>query len=124
MKKENNKGYENAVRLLLANGGNKIGENIACVSWNGDVHPDQFWRNYSVGNIRDKTFKHIWEDSTQPVLAKLRKKSEFADHRCLTCRWFNLCKGNFRFLGTDASPEHWLNEPPCYLTDDEIHNSK
>jgi radical SAM protein with 4Fe4S-binding SPASM domain len=124
MEKENSKGYENARRLLLASGGNKTGENIACVTWDGSVHPDQFWLNYSVGNVKDRTFKQIWKDSTQPVLANLRKKSEFADPRCLTCCWFNLCKGNFRFLGTDANPENWLNEPPCYLTDDEIHNSK
>ena len=114
--------YEMAKQLLLANGGNKIGEKIACISWNGNVHADQFWWNYSVGSVKDKTFKQVWENSTEPVLNKLRNKSEFADVRCLKCKWFDLCKGNFRFLGTETGPEYWLNEPACYLTDEEIGN--
>jgi radical SAM protein with 4Fe4S-binding SPASM domain len=109
-----------AQRLLLANGGNKIGEKIASVGWDGSVYPDQFWWNYPVGNVKDKTFKEIWENSNEPVLGKLRKKSEFADKRCLTCKWFDLCKGNFRFLGTQSDAKYWLNEPACYLTDEEI----
>ena len=112
--------YRKARQLLLANGGNKIGEKIACVSWDGSVYPDQFWRNYSLGNVKDKTFKQIWENSIEPVLNKLRNKSQFADDRCLKCKWFDLCKGNFRFLGSKADAEHWLNEPACYLTDKEI----
>ena len=120
MLRENNMNYKTARKLLLANGGNKTGEKIGCVSWDGNVYPDQFWRNYSLGNIKDKTFREIWEDSTEPVLNKLRKKSEFADKRCLSCKWFNLCKGNFRFLGTEADDEYWLNEPACYLADEEI----
>ena len=124
MIKENNAGYENAGRLLLANGGNKTGENIASVSWNGDVHPDQFWLNYPVGNVKDKPFKQIWENSSEPVLNRLHNKNEFADKRCLTCRWFDLCKGNFRFLGAEADAEYWLNEPACYLTDKEIADGR
>ena len=120
MASRNNKRLEEARQLLLANGGNKIGEKIVCISWDGSVYPDQFWRNFSLGNIRDKTFREIWEDSTQPVLKKLRNKSGFADKRCLGCRWFDLCKGNFRFLGSEADDKYWLNEPACYLTDEEI----
>jgi radical SAM protein with 4Fe4S-binding SPASM domain len=120
MRKDKNQTFQKAGELLLANGGNKVGEKIGCVSWNGDVYADQFWRNYSLGNIRDKTFKEIWEDLTEPVLNKLRNKSEFADARCLRCKWFDLCKGNFRFLGAEADDEYWLNEPACYLTDEEI----
>ena len=48
------------------------------------------------------------------------RKDTFADSRCLKCRWFPLCKGNYRFLGPDPGDEHWRNEPPCYLTDEEI----
>jgi len=120
MKMENNTRYEAAKKLLLANGGNKVGQKIACVGWDGNVYPDQFWRNYSLGNIKSKTFKQIWENSTDAVLNKLRNKSQFADPRCLTCKWFNLCKGNYRFLDSQVDDEYWLNEPACYLTDEEI----
>jgi len=120
MKRENNPRYKEATKLLLANGGNKVGQKIACVGWDGNVYADQFWRNYLLGNIKNKIFKQIWENSTEPVLNKLRNKSQFADARCLTCKWFNLCKGNYRFLNSHADDEHWLNEPACYLTDQEI----
>lgn len=118
--KHQTQNYENAKQLLLGAGGNKIGEKIGCVSWDGNVHPDQFWHNYSLGNVKEKTFKEIWESPVEPVLNKLHKKNEFADARCLKCKWFDLCKGNFRFLGANGDDENWLNEPPCYLTDEEI----
>ncbi len=120
MKRENNPRYEESKRLLTTNGGNRTGEKIGCVGWDGNVYPDQFWRNYSLGNIRDRTFRQIWEDVTEPVLNKLHNKDKFADARCLGCRWFNLCKGNYRFLGDKTGDEYWLNEPACYLTDEEI----
>ena len=122
MIKEKNKSYEKARQLLLINGGNKIGEKIACISWDGSVHADQFWHNYSLGNIKEKTFAQIWQNPTDPVLAALHNKAEFADKRCLTCKWFDLCRGNFRFLTPQPDPENWLNEPACYLTDNEIAN--
>jgi len=120
MAAEKNQRVEKARRLLLANGGNKIGQNITCVGWDGRVHPDQFWRNYSLGNIKDKTFSQIWDNQDDPVLNKLRNKSQFADPRCLRCKWFDLCKGNFRFLDSESEIEYWLNEPACFLTDEEI----
>ena len=120
MREEKNSRYEKARQLLLANGGNKVGEKLLCVGWDGSVHPDQFWRNYSLGNVKDKTFKQIWENSAEPVLSKLRNKSQFADPRCLSCKWFELCKGNYRFLDSDPADQNWLNEPPCYLSDEEI----
>jgi radical SAM protein with 4Fe4S-binding SPASM domain len=122
MIKEKNKSYEKARKLLLINGGNKIGEKIACISSDGSVHADQFWHNYSLGNIKEKTFAQIWQNQTDPVLAALHNKAEFADKRCLTCRWFDLCRGNFRFLTPQPDPKNWLNEPSCYLTDSEIAN--
>lgn len=120
MKRQNNPRYDEAQKLLLANGGNKIGEKIVCIGWNGDVYPDQFWRNYSLGNIKDEALQNIWQNSSDPVLNKLRNKSDFADKRCLRCTWFDLCKGNYRFLGDSADDKYWLNEPACYLTDEEI----
>jgi radical SAM protein with 4Fe4S-binding SPASM domain len=122
MLRERNSRYEEARQLLLANGGNKVGEKLVCVRWDGSVHADQFWRNYSLGNVKDKTFKQIWEDSAEPVLSRLRNKLKFAEPQCLKCKWFELCKGNYRFLDSDPDDGNWLNEPACYLTDEEIVN--
>jgi len=120
MKAENNPRYNEAQKLLLTNGGNQIGEKIICVGWTGNVYPDQFWRNYSLGNVKEKTLQAVWRNSGDLVLNKLRNKSRFADARCLCCRWFALCKGNYRFLGDSAEDRYWLNEPACYLIDEEI----
>ena len=120
MRRENHPGFEQARQLLLSNGGNRVGEKIACISWDGTVYADQFWRNYPLGNVTKRPFAEIWSDETDPVLHKLRHKDTFADPRCLKCQWFALCKGNYRFLGEDSSDANWRNEPPCYLTDREI----
>jgi radical SAM protein with 4Fe4S-binding SPASM domain len=120
MQKEHRAGFEQAKQLLLANGGNRIGQGISCVSWNGDVFADQFWRNYSLGNVLQKAFKQIWTNENDPVLMKLRNKDKFADKRCKGCKWFALCKGNYRFLGPDPADKNWLLEPACYLTNEEI----
>jgi len=124
MTAEKHPNRETARKLLLNNGGNKTGDKIACVGWNGDVYADQFWRNYCLGSVREKTFKQIWYGNSDEVLKKIRDKSHFADARCLKCRWFDLCKGNFRFLGADTGNRQWLNEPPCYLTDEEAAAAK
>jgi len=75
MQKEHRTGFEEAKQLLLANGGNRIGQGISCVSWNGDVFADQFWRNYSLGNVTQKSFKQIWTNENDPVLMRLRNKT-------------------------------------------------
>lgn len=110
-----------ALNLLMAAAGNRTGQNIASISWDGSVYPDQFWRNYSLGNIKEKSFRNIWDNNNEPVLRMLRNKTKYRDNRCAKCKWFSLCKGNYRSLSADAQNQgNWLNEPPCYLTDYEI----
>ena len=120
MNLENSPLAEKALNLLLANGGNRIGQNIASINWDGNVFCDQFWRNYSLGNVSQKSFGRIWDNPSEPILNMLRNNSQYRDPRCAECKWFDLCKGNFRFLGPDSAIQHWQNEPPCYLTDAEI----
>lgn len=117
------KNFAKAKELLRVNRGNRIGEKLVCIGPDGSVYPDQFWRNYALGNIKNTPFKKIWQNPDEPVLKKLRNKARFADRKCLKCKWFNLCKGNYRFLTTDPAEKNWLNEPACYLTDKEIRNS-
>lgn len=54
MKKENNPEAENALELLKANNGNNSGIGIGCISWDGEVYPDQFTRGHSLGNLKFK----------------------------------------------------------------------
>jgi radical SAM protein with 4Fe4S-binding SPASM domain len=119
MQLENHPNYESAKEMLMAAGGNKSGQNIACIGWDGTVFADQFWREYPLGNARQQSFTAIWDNPDEPVLTKLRYKDNFADPRCKACRWFKLCKGNYRFLGGDPADENWVLEPPCYLGEEE-----
>jgi radical SAM protein with 4Fe4S-binding SPASM domain len=111
---------DTARELLLRSGGNRTGQNIAAVSWDGSVHPDQFWRNYSLGNVLEKPFGQIWDNQADPVLKILRNKDTCKAAKCARCKWFQMCKGNFRCPSGTGDISDWFNEPACYLTDDEI----
>ncbi|MDD4173310.1 MAG: radical SAM protein, partial [Kiritimatiellae bacterium] len=45
MQREANPRADEVMTLLRMNGGNSTGHGIGCVSWDGTVYPDQFWRN-------------------------------------------------------------------------------
>ena len=106
------------MELLRMNGGNSIG--IACVSWDGSVYADQFWRHYTFGNVSRRKFSEIWTDTSDPLLAKLKDRKGFLQGRCATCRFLNVCNGNFRVRSEAATGDLWAPDPACYLTDEEI----
>jgi len=62
MKEENPGRAGEVLELLEMNEGNSSGVGFGCVSWDGEVYPDQFWRNQSLGNVRQKPFSEIWTD--------------------------------------------------------------
>jgi len=109
-----------AMQLLRMNRGNATGERIGCVSWNGAVHPDQFWRHHVLGNVQQRPFSEIWSDPDLPLLAQLRRRREYLQGRCARCRWLDVCNGNFRARAEAASGDVWGDDPACYLTDAEI----
>ncbi len=111
---------EEARALLSANGGNRSGSAIACVGWDGSVHPDQFWRNQVLGNVRERPFSAIWSDSSAGLLARLRQREGRIGGRCSRCRHFALCGGNLRARAEALTGDAWASDPGCYLTDSEI----
>ncbi len=118
---------ENPVRaaevleLLKMNEGNNSGRGIGCVSWDGEVYADQFWRHHSFGNIRQTPFSQIWSQPEDPLLAKLKEKKRWVTGRCATCRWLDVCAGNFRVRAEAVTGDVWAPDPACYLSDEEIH---
>jgi Fe-coproporphyrin III synthase len=108
------------MELLEFNGGNSTGVGIGCVSWNGDVHPDQFWRGKLLGNVRERSFGEIWTDEGNEFLMKLKTKKEHVTGRCGVCHYLNVCGGNFRSRAEAATGDEWAPDPACYLTDEEI----
>ncbi len=119
MKKENPARAKEILELLEMNEGNSTGHGIGCVSWDGEVYPDQFWRNRPLGNIRQKPFSKIWTDKQNEFLMKLKDKKPSLRGRCAACAWLNVCGGNFR-ARAEAAGDVWGDDPACYLTDEEI----
>jgi len=118
--KEDPERAKEVLELLKWNEGNNSGRGIGCVSWDGEVYADQFWRHYSFGNVKDRPFSEIWEDTSEPLLGKLKEKKKHVKGRCATCTWLDVCGGNFRVRAEAVSGDVWSPDPACYLTDEEI----
>ncbi|MBN1600713.1 MAG: radical SAM protein [Chitinispirillaceae bacterium] len=120
MVREKSPHAENVLELLKMNGGNNSGIGIGCVSWDGTVYPDQFWRHYSLGNVREKPFGEIWTSNEEPLLVQLRNRKTLLKGKCSRCIYQNICNGNFRVRAEAARGGLWEEDPACYLTEDEI----
>jgi len=101
-------------------GGNSSGVNIANIDNLGDVHPDTFWWHYSLGNVRQRPFSEIWQDTSDPIMAGLKATPRRIKGRCGSCRYFNVCGGNTRVRALQLTGDPWAEDPACYLTDEEI----
>ncbi|OGV68888.1 MAG: 12,18-didecarboxysiroheme deacetylase [Lentisphaerae bacterium RIFOXYA12_FULL_48_11] len=120
MQREGNPRAEDVMKLLKMNGGNSTGIGIGCVSWDGTVYPDQFWRNQPLGNVKERPFSKIWTDLSNPLMAGLKDKRNHVTGRCAKCRFLDICGGNFRARAEAVTGEIWGCDPACYLTDKEI----
>ena len=115
--KENPARAAEALELLKMNRGNSSGNGIGCVSWDGEVYADQFWRTRPFGNVRRRKFSDIWQDA---AMRPLKDKRPHVKGRCANCRWLDVCGGNFRARAEAATGDMWAADPACYLTDGEI----
>ncbi len=120
LRRENPERAKEVLELLKMNEGNNSGRGIGCVSWDGEVHADQFWRHHSFGNIRNRPFSEIWTDLSDPLLSRLKEKKLHVNGRCAGCRWLDICGGNFRVRAEAVYGDVWAPDPACYLTDEEI----
>ena len=114
----------NVMSLLKMNGGNSSGVGIGCVSWDGEVYADQFWRHYSFGNVKERNFSEIWTDVSNPLMKQLKNKKEYVKGKCKDCKWLDICNGNFRVRSEAKEDDLWAPDPACYLTDEEIYDAK
>jgi len=120
MLREDPERAKEVLELLKWNEGNNSGRGIGCVSWDGAVHADQFWRHYSFGNVKERPFSEIWMDTSDPLMRQLKEKKKHVKGRCSDCRWLDVCAGNFRVRAEAVSGDVWAPDPACYLTDEEI----
>jgi len=106
-------------RMLRAWGGNASGSGIANIDNIGNVHPDTYWWQHTVGNIRRQSFRELWLDNPEPLLTELRQHPRAVGGRCAQCRWLPICNGNTRTRAW-AEGNLWGEDPGCYLSDQEI----
>jgi radical SAM protein with 4Fe4S-binding SPASM domain len=134
MERENHPNLEEARRLLAWNGGgaNSSGRGIANIDTRGDVHPDQFWQDMLLGNVKQMPFSEIWEgnnpasaevlESIRSIgLLTLEERQARMTGPCAECKWFPICGGGFRTRAAFANYGNlWGSDPGCYLHANEI----
>ena len=109
------------LRAKLAEwGGNASGVNVANIDNLGNVHPDTFWWDYTLGNVRQRPFSAIWADTSDPLMAGLKARPRRVKGRCGECAYFDICGGNTRVRAWQAYGDAWAEDPACYLDDDEL----
>jgi radical SAM protein with 4Fe4S-binding SPASM domain len=111
---------ERIYKMIEANRARSTGQGISCVSWNGDILPDQFWRDKILGNIRDFSFEEIWMAPDNNFLRDLRRREELVKGKCARCRFLEICRGGFRARAEAKFGDLWAEDPACYLTEEEI----
>lgn len=109
---------EKVLEFLRFRGGDNSGNRIACVDAEGYVHPNQFWWDYTCGNVKETPLSKIWLNPRDELLIKLRNKTKYLRGRCGKCKFKEWC-GGFRLRALRAG-DLWGSDPSCYLRDDEI----
>lgn len=101
-------------------GGNASGVNVANIDNLGNVHPDTMWWHHTLGNVRERPFSEIWPDTSDPLMAGLKRHPRPVKGRCGSCAYLEICNGNTRVRAQQLTGDPWAEDPGCYLTDEEI----
>ena len=120
IKKNHADKFEHMRARLAQWGGNSSGVNISNIDNLGNVHPDTFWWDYDLGNVKDRPFSEIWQDRSDPLMDGLKSHPRPLQGRCGKCLYLDVCGGNTRVRAYQLTGNFWAEDPACYLTDEEI----
>ncbi|GAA6162949.1 heme d1 biosynthesis radical SAM protein NirJ [Pelagimonas sp. KU-00592-HH] len=104
---------------LAAWGGNSSGLGVANIDFLGKVHPDTYWSDYTIGNVKTQKFSELWAGD-DPMLATLRTRPRPLKGRCGACQLKDVCGGNTRIRALQLTGDPWAEDPACYLSNAEI----
>ncbi|OUS32064.1 heme d1 biosynthesis radical SAM protein NirJ [Thalassotalea sp. 42_200_T64] len=110
----------NLKQRLINWGGNSSGVNVANIDNTGVIHPDTYWWNHDLGNVKTDKFSEVWENTKDPLMQGFRQSPRPVKGRCAKCEYLNICGGNTRTRAFAQSGDVWAEDPGCYLTDEEI----
>jgi len=110
------------LKMLEWNGGGRYSSGVSFgdIDWFGNVHADQFWQDYSFGNVKERKFSDIWIDESDPIMKGLMHRLDHLKGRCVECKWLNACGGSMRVRAKSVFDDPFAPDPACYLTDEEI----
>jgi radical SAM protein with 4Fe4S-binding SPASM domain len=112
---------EQIYKALMRDGGTYgSGVGTANIDAGGNVHPDQFWSHYTLGNIRQRPFGQIWTDTCDRLLRGLRNCLPLLKGKCAKCLWKQLCRGSLRVRAEQVYGDPWMHDPACYLSQEEV----
>jgi len=111
---------KNLKQHLINWGGNASGVNVANIDNTGSIHPDTYWWNHPIGNVREGKFSDIWANTQDPLMQGFRQSPRPVKGRCAKCEHLNICGGNTRTRAFAQTGDAWSEDPGCYLTDAEI----
>ncbi len=97
--------------LTFSTGGNKgcvAGQLIALIDHHGNVQPCSYFPKYA-GNIKEQSFKEIWENS--PLLKDLRDFKKYKG-KCGSCEYLSVC-GGCRARSYAVTGDYLDEEPYC-----------
>lgn len=112
-----------AARYLTARGGDPSGDRLLNIDHLGNVHPNQFWWDLFLGNVRDADLEELWWSQEHPVLAMMREKHKHVKGRCGRCQFKQVC-GGFRLRALRSSGDLWAEDPSCYIGEEAIRSER
>ena len=104
---------------LAAWGGNSSGLGVANIDTLGNVHPDTYWSDYTIGSVKTDRFSELWTGG-DAMLAQLRTRPRPLKGRCGACALKDVCGGNTRIRALQLTGDPWAEDPACYMNDSEI----
>jgi len=90
------------------------GTSQVVISSDGLVFPCPFLHNFIAGNLRNESFRQIWEESE--ILLKFREiKREDLKGKCRECKYIPLrCKGGCRAAAYAHTGDFYAEDPLCW----------
>jgi len=104
---------EHLAAKLAQWGGNSSGVNVANIDNLGNVHPDTFWWDYTLGNVKQRRFSEIWQDTSDPIMAGLKNRLTMLRGRCAACKFKEFCAGSLRARAELSTGDPWASETNC-----------